>query len=96
MILLLERRGLNYHTLEDGRRKNGENEGIAVNAMRENRLLPCIFRNFPTVSSASKNNTLLVNSYVIAKLNIGNANIINIFILGFMLYNKFISMPNYL
>lgn len=57
-----KKRGLNCHTLEDGRRKpKDEDVGIAAHAMRENRLLPCIFRKFPTFSSTSKSNTLLIN-----------------------------------
>ena len=42
---LKKKRGLNCHTLEDGYRKpKDEDVGIATHAMRENRLLPCIFK----------------------------------------------------
>lgn len=64
--VIKRKRGLNCHTLEDGRRKpKDEDVGIAAHAMRENRLLPCIFRKFPTFSSTSKSNTLLIKLYVV-------------------------------
>jgi hypothetical protein len=60
--------------------------------MRENRLLPCIFRKFPTFSSTSKSNTLLVNSYVVANPRNGDAKLIIYFDTANMLFSIYLAV----
>lgn len=65
LIILQKKRGLNCHTLEDGRRKpKDEDVEIAVHAYARTACFLAPFRKFPTFSSTSKSNTLLVNSKV--------------------------------
>ena len=64
--ITIRKRGLNCHTLEDGRRKtNEEDMEKAAHAKRENRNAKLASkRKFPTFSSTSQSNTLLVISNI--------------------------------
>lgn len=60
-LTIQKKRGLNCHTLEDGRRKpEDEDVGIAAHAYSvRTACLLASSRKFPTFSSTSKSNTLL-------------------------------------